>query len=63
MDFNRNARFVAGGHMTNTPGSITYSSIVSHESVCLAFVIAGLNDLDVLAGDVTNEYLHALCCE
>jgi hypothetical protein len=49
--------------MTNTPGSITYSNIVSHDSVRLAFVIAGLNNLNVLAGDVTNEYLNALCCE
>jgi hypothetical protein len=24
-DFTRKARFVAGGHMTDTPGSITYS--------------------------------------
>ncbi len=54
MDFTRKARFVAGGHTTDTPGSITYSSVVSRNSVRLAFLIAGLNDLDVLAGDVTN---------
>jgi hypothetical protein len=29
----------------------------------LAFLIAGLNDLDVLAGDVTNAYLNAPCRE
>jgi hypothetical protein len=29
----------------------------------LAFLIAGLNDLDVLAGDVTNAYLNAKCRE
>jgi hypothetical protein len=29
--------------------------------VQLAFLIAGLNDLDVLAGDVTNAYLNAKC--
>jgi hypothetical protein len=60
MDFTRKARFVAGGHMTDTPGSITYSSVVSRDSVRLVFLIAGLNDLDVLAGDVTNSYLNAL---
>jgi hypothetical protein len=27
MDFTRKARFVAGGHMTETPGSLTYSSV------------------------------------
>jgi hypothetical protein len=41
---------------TEAPGSITYSSIVSRDSIRLAFLIAGLNDLDVLAGDVTNAY-------
>jgi len=63
MDFTRKARFVAGGHTTDTPSSITYSSVVSRDSVRLAFLIAGLNDLDVLAGDVTNAYLNASCRE
>jgi hypothetical protein len=59
MDFTPKARFVAGGHTTDTPGSITYSSVVSRNSVRLAFLIAGLNDLNILAGDVTNAYLNA----
>ena len=63
LDFTRKSRFVAGGHKTDTPGSITYSSVVSRDSVRLAFLIAGLNDLDVLAGDVTNAYLNAKCRE
>ena len=63
MDFTRKARFVVGGHTTDTPGSITYSSVVSRDSVRLAFLIAGLNYLDVLGGDVTNAYLNAKCRE
>jgi Reverse transcriptase (RNA-dependent DNA polymerase) len=63
MDFTRKARFVAGGHLTDTPGSITYSSVVSRDSIRIAFLVAGLNDLDVLAGDVTNAYLNAPCRE
>ena len=63
LDFTRKVRFVAGGHMTETPSSITYSSVVLRDSVRLAFLIAGLNDLDVLAGDVTNAYLNAKCRE
>ncbi|KAI2489216.1 Reverse transcriptase (RNA-dependent DNA polymerase) [Fragilaria crotonensis] len=63
MDFTRKARFVAGGHLTDTPSSVTYSSVVSRNSIRLAFLIAGLNDLDVLAGDVTNAYLNAPCRE
>ena len=63
MDFTRKARFVTGGHTTDTPLLITYSSVVSRDSVQLAFLIAGLNDLDVLARDVTNAYLNASCRE
>jgi hypothetical protein len=32
-DFQRNARFVAGGHTTDTPHAMTYESAVSRESV------------------------------
>ncbi len=56
MDFTRKARFVAGGHTTDTPGSITYSSVVSSDSVRLAFVIARVNDLDVLAGGCYKRF-------
>ena len=63
MDFTRKARFVAGGHMTDPPNSLTYSSVVSRDSVRLAFLIAALNDLDILACDVGNAYLNADCRE
>ena len=33
MDFTRKCRFVAGGHTTEAPASLTYSSIVSCDSV------------------------------
>ena len=58
-DFSRKARLVAGGHMTDPPSSITYASVVSRESVRLAFLIAALNDLDILAADIGNAYLNA----
>ena len=63
MDFTRKARFVAGGHLTDAPSSVTYSSVVSRDSVQLAFLIAKLNGLDVMACDVGNAYLHAPCRE
>ena len=59
MDFTRKARFVAGRHTSDIPGSITYSNVVSRNSMRLAFLIAGLHDLDILAGDVINAYLNA----
>ena len=62
-NFRRKARYVAGGHTTDTPSSITYSSVVSRESVRIALTIAALNDLDLLACDIQNAYLTAKCRE
>jgi hypothetical protein len=42
MDFTRKARFVAGGHVTDPPSSLTYSSVVSRDSVRLVFLVAAL---------------------
>ena len=58
-DLRRKARLVAGGHKTDPPKESTYSSVVSRDSVRIAFTIAALNGLDVLAGDVQNAYLNA----
>lgn len=58
-DFSRKARLVAGGHMTDPPSDITYASVVSRESVRIAFLLAALNDLDVQAADIGNAYLNA----
>ena len=55
----RKCRFVAGGHMAKAPPSITYASVVSRESVRIAFLIAALNDLDIKAADIGNAYLNA----
>ena len=63
MDLTRKARLVAGGDMTDPPSSLTYSSVVTRESMRIAFLIAGLNDLDVLACDIGNSYLNAPCRE
>ena len=58
-DFRRKARLVAGGHMTDAPKCMTYSSVVSRDTVRLALTIAALNDLEVKAGDVENAYVQA----
>jgi hypothetical protein len=58
MDFTRKAQFVAGGHWTAPPVSLTYSSVVAQDSVRLCFLIAALNDLDLLAADIGNAYLN-----
>jgi Reverse transcriptase (RNA-dependent DNA polymerase) len=63
-NYRRKARFVAGGHTTEVPESlITYSSVVSRDSVRIALTIAALNDLKVNACDIQNAYLTADCRE
>jgi hypothetical protein len=57
------ARCVADGHLTDPPASKTYASVVSGESVRIAFTIAALNDLDVQAAHMLNAYLTSSCDE
>jgi hypothetical protein len=57
------ARMVGGGHMTETPASMTYASVVLRSSVRIALTIAALNELEVMTGDIQNAYLTAPCKE
>ena len=58
MDLTRKARYVAGGHLTDPPSSLIYASVISRENIIIAFLIAALNDLKILAGDIQNVYLN-----
>jgi hypothetical protein len=55
----RKARLVAGGHVTDPPKDMTYSSVVSRDTVRLFFLLAALNDLDIRACDVQNAFVQA----
>jgi hypothetical protein len=59
MDLTRKARLVADGHQTDPPKESTYSSVVSRDSIQIAFTLVALNDLDVLSADVQGAYLNA----
>ena len=62
--FTRKARLVANGNESvGVPASHSYSSVVTRESVRIAFLYASLNDLDILSCDVSNAYLNAPCKE
>ena len=62
--FTRKARFVANGNETRDLESHhTYASVVTRESVRIAFLYAALNDLKILGCDVSNAYLNAPCRE
>ena len=54
---------VANGATTERPASLTYSSVVSRDSVRLAFLITELNELDAIICNVGNAYLNAQCRE
>jgi hypothetical protein len=59
MDFTRKARLVAGGRLTDPPEALTYSSVVSCDSIWLAFMLAKLNDLEMISTNIRNAYLNA----
>jgi hypothetical protein len=58
-NFRLKARYCADGHKTTSPASITYSTVVSRDSVCIILTIATLNGLEVLGADVQNAFLTA----
>jgi hypothetical protein len=58
-NFRRKARYCADGHKTGAPASVTYSTVVSRDSVRILLTIAALNDLDILGADVQNAFLTA----
>ena len=62
-DLRRKSRFVAGGHMTDTPKDSTYSSVVSLRGLRLAIFLAELNGLQIYQADVGNAYLEAYTSE
>ena len=56
----RKARLCADGHKVDEVArEHTYSSVPSRDSVRMFFLLAALNDLDVLAADIQNAYLSA----
>ena len=59
MDLTRKIRLVTGVHKTKPPKDSTYASVVSRDSVRIAFTVTALNGFDVLCADVQNTYLNA----
>jgi Reverse transcriptase (RNA-dependent DNA polymerase) len=62
--FTCKARFVANrNEMRDVASHHTYASVVTQESVRIAFLYAVLNNLDILGCDVSSAYLNAPCQE
>jgi hypothetical protein len=54
VDHTRKARFVAGRHWTDPPSQTTFSTVISRDSVRIAFLVAALNDIEILYADIGN---------
>jgi hypothetical protein len=59
MDLTRKARLVARGSMTEATKEETFASVVSRDTVRSFFLLAALNDLELLSCDIQNAYLAA----
>ena len=49
--------------MIDTPNTLTYSSVVSRDSVRVALTIMARNELSVMVCDIQNAYLTTECRE
>ena len=59
-DFRRKARTVTGDHATDVPAVLTYSFVVSRDSVGITLTIAVPNDLKVLSCGMQNSFSSAI---
>ena len=62
-NFRRKARYCADGHKTEAPAALTYSTVVSRDSVRILLMIAALNGLDLQCADIQNAFLTAPAIE
>ena len=62
-NFCRKAQLVAGGHTTEAPATLTYSLVVSRDSIWIALTVVALNELEVMACNIQNAYLTTDCCK
>ena len=63
QDGRRKARLVAGGHMVDTMGVNSRSTVVKGISVRLLDLIAHRDNLPILCGDIGNAFITATCME
>jgi hypothetical protein len=63
ITLDRKVRYVAGGHQTKPTKDVTFASVVSRDSIHLAFLVAALNDLEVQSANISGAYLNAKAAE
>ena len=62
-NFRHKVRCVGDGRRTDTPPPVTYSSVVSRDSVWICLLLVAFNDLDIKFADIKNSYLPTLIRE
>ena len=62
-NFRQKARHCANGHKTRSPADLTYSTVVSCNSVSIILTTAAMNGLEVMGSDVKNAFLTVPCKE
>ena len=63
FDGRRKVRIVANGSITEDLGHDIYSGVISIDNVRLALFLAQLNNLEVVATDISGAFLYADCKE
>ena len=59
MSLTRKSWFTTGGNFTNPPQAMTYSSVVSRNTVLIILAIVALNEIDVRFFGIGNAYINA----
>ena len=62
-NFRQKARYCSGGHKTKSPADLTYSTVISRDSVRIILTTSAMNGLEVMGADVQNEFLTSPCKE
>jgi len=53
------SNYVADGHLTPDPIASTCAGVVSRNSGRITLTYAALNDMEIMAADIENEYVQA----
>ena len=60
-DFHKKSRDIAGGRTVDALATLTYSSVVSRETVQIAFTLPALNDVEFKSIHIHNSFLIVSC--
>ena len=59
INFTGKVRWVKDGHWTPDPETSSYDEFVSRKSIHILLTYTALHEIDVMAADISNDYLQA----